>query len=170
MSLESNAFASPRYPIASATLTIPVTMAVNCPSASSGSPVSGLRPYSGVDVPDVGARVSSSSSVVVARGRGALARDRGRDRETPRPRVIASLARVGANAMASRVEVSRWTRIREPHHPARAMTSRDASQTPPSSVNWNALLQWCVSRASSPTHRARVVAIRRPFARIRLER
>ena len=93
-------------------------------------------------------------SVVVARGRGALARDRGRDRETPRPRVIASLARVGANAMASRVEVSRWTRIVTLIIP-RAMTSRDASQTPPSSVNWNALLQWCVSRASSPTHRAR---------------
>ena len=24
-------------------------------------------------------------------------------------------------------------------------------------MNWNALLQWCVSRASSPTHRARVL-------------
>ena len=44
--------------VASATLTIPVTMAVNRPSASSGSPVSGLRPYSGVDVPDVGARAA----------------------------------------------------------------------------------------------------------------
>ena len=100
-----NAFASPRYPIASATLTIPVTMAVNCPSASSGSPVSGLR-----------ARASTSAFFIViplpssSRAVGCAARDRGRDRETPRPRVIASLG-VGAGAMASRVEVSRWTRF-----------------------------------------------------------
>jgi len=98
MSLESNTCASARYPTASATLTIPVTTAVNCPLASSGSPVSGLRPYSGDD--DAESPPSSSSSV--ARGLGLAARA---TREFPRARVDARLARVVVVVVVVRIAV-----------------------------------------------------------------
>jgi len=99
MSLESNTCASARYPTASATLTIPVTTAVNCPLASSGSPVSGLRPYSGDDDAE---SPPSSSAASVARGLGLAARA---TREFPRERVDARLARVVVVVVVVRIAV-----------------------------------------------------------------
>ena len=98
ISLESITCTNAKYPSASATLTTPVTMAVSCPFASSGSPVSGFSPYSPSD------DFSGSANV-----RARRARARAAPRTARATRGARNTARDSAAGIARRVAKCRTT-------------------------------------------------------------